>query len=366
MLGMSGGVDSSVAAALLLKQGYEVIGVTMEIWPEQSGEENVREGGCCSLSAVDDARRVANLLGIPYYVLNFRDQFEKCVIEDFVSEYKKGRTPNPCLVCNRKMKFEAMLEKALSMGIDRVATGHYARIIRDDNIGKYKLIRAIDQSKDQTYALYQITQEQLEHFLFPVGGYSKTDIRQIAAKYDLPVFNKPDSQEICFIPDNNYSRFINDRTGETEPEGHFVSTDGSILGTHKGISGYTIGQRKGVGSIFGKPMHVVSIDPLTNDIVLGDRGDVYSSELTANAASFIYMDPKCVPELFRADVKIRYSAKPAPATIHFDGKETFDVNFDEPQWAVTPGQSAVFYDGDTVIGGGIITGRTAGKGKSDE
>ncbi|NLW26043.1 tRNA 2-thiouridine(34) synthase MnmA [Acetivibrio saccincola] len=353
MIGMSGGVDSSVAAAVLLEKGYEVIGVTMKIWPEAGEETRVVEGGCCSLSAVDDARSVAYKLGIPYYVMNFQDVFNDRVIDYFKNEYLNGRTPNPCIACNRYVKFEAMLNKAVSMGIDYVATGHYAIIEYDENLKRYLLKKSATEKKDQTYVLYNLTQEQLSKILMPIGSYTKDEVREIAKKIDLNVASKPDSQEICFVQDNDYAKFIRENTNEEIKPGYFVDTKGNILGKHKGIIHYTVGQRKGLGIALGKPMYVVGIDTENNNVILGKSYETLSKSLIADDINYIMIDKLEKPMDVKA--KIRYSAKEADATIYplEDGK--VEVVFKEPQRAVTPGQSVVFYSGDIVVGGGTIT-----------
>lgn len=352
MLGMSGGVDSSVAAAILLQQGYEVIGVTLQIWQDLDEEAKKSEGGCCSLSAVDDARRVANKLGIPYYVLNFKDIFNKTVIEYFKEEYFKGRTPNPCIACNRHVKWQAMLDKAVSMGIDYIATGHYAKVMQDATTGRFILKKSVTDKKDQTYALYNLTQNQLSRTLMPVGDYSKDRIREIAKELGLGVAAKPDSQEICFIQDNDYGRYLSQNTDKKILPGKFVDTKGNVLGTHKGIVHYTVGQRKGLGITFGKPMFVVAIDAKNNRVILGDDKEVFSDTLTASDLNFIAVEKPS--EGMRVSAKIRYSAKEAPATVHVLSEDKVQVVFDEPQRAITPGQSVVFYNGDVVVGGGTI------------
>ncbi|MFZ5989789.1 MAG: tRNA 2-thiouridine(34) synthase MnmA [Bacillota bacterium] len=352
MIGMSGGVDSSVAAAILLEKGYEVIGVTMKIWPEMNEDLKTTEGGCCSLSAVDDARRVANKLGIPYYVMNFKDIFEEKVISYFKDEYLKGKTPNPCIACNRHVKFEAMLNKAVSMGIDYVATGHYAIITYDDNKKRFLLKKSVTQKKDQTYALYNLTQDQLSKILMPIGEYTKDEVREKAKELGLSVATKPDSQEICFVEDNDYGRFIEENTDAQIRPGNFVDTRGNILGRHRGIIHYTVGQRKGLGIALGKPMYVVRLDVENNNVVLGEDTEVFSEELIADDLNFISIDKLTQP--LKVKAKIRYSAKEADATIYplEDGRAK--VVFDTPQRAITPGQSVVFYDEDIVVGGGII------------
>lgn len=354
MIGMSGGVDSSVAAAILLEKGYEVFGVTMQIWPDMSEERQKHEGGCCSLSAVDDARRVANKLGIPYYVMNFKEIFQEKVVDYFTAEYLKGRTPNPCIACNRYVKFEALLQKAVSMGMDYVATGHYARINYEESKGRYLLRKSATEQKDQTYALYTLTQKQLAHTLMPIGDYTKDRVREIARELGLSVASKPDSQEICFVEDNDYGRFICENTDAEILPGNFVDTRGRILGRHKGIIHYTVGQRKGLGVSFGKPMYVVELDVARNEVVLGDEEEVFSGELTACDLNFISIE-NLVSEM-RVQAKIRYSAKPADATILPLEEGKARVVFDQPQRAITPGQSVVFYESDVVVGGGTIEG----------
>lgn len=353
MIGMSGGVDSSVAAAILLEKGYEVFGVTMQIWPDMSEDRQKIEGGCCSLSAVDDARSVANRLGIPYYVMNFKDVFQEKVIDYFTGEYIKGRTPNPCIACNRYVKFEALLQKALTMGMDFIATGHYSRIEYDEKRQKYLLKKSVTEAKDQTYALYTLTQEQLSRTLFPIGDYTKDRVREMARELGLTVAAKPDSQEICFVEDNDYSRFIRENTDYQAKPGYFFDSNGRKLGVHKGIINYTVGQRKGLGVTFGKPMYVVAIDTHDNTVVLGEENEVFSDLLFAENMNFISTSGlECE---MRVKAKIRYSSKEADASIlpATDGK--VQVRFDIPQRAITPGQSVVFYNGDEVVGGGVIS-----------
>jgi len=352
LIGMSGGVDSSVAAYILKEQGYEVIGVTMQIWPDMPEDVQQREGGCCSLSAVDDARRVANHLGIPYYVMNFKEVFESKVINYFIDEYAKGRTPNPCIACNRYIKFEEFLRKAHSLDAHYVATGHYAKIEWDKEYGRYLLKRSVDRDKDQSYVLYPLTQYQLEHTLMPLGDYTKEEIRNIAREIGLNVANKPDSQEICFVDDNDYGKFIKERIPDKIKPGYFVDTQGNILGRHKGIVHYTIGQRKGLGIALGKPMYVVDIDAENDVVVLGENDDVFSSEMIVEDLNYIMMDRLTEP--LEVDVKIRYTAKESAATIIPMDDGRVKVSFKNPQRAITPGQAAVFYKGDIVVGGGII------------
>lgn len=349
VIGMSGGVDSSVAAYLLKEQGYDVIGVTMQVWQEDKEfEEN--EGGCCSLSAVNDARRVADRLEIPFYVLNFRDVFKKNVIDYFIDEYMEGRTPNPCIACNKYIKFDIFLQKAMALGADYIATGHYSKI---EKLGdRYVLKKAEDGRKDQTYALYNLTQSQLEHTLMPCGEYSKDKIREIAKEIGLAVHNKKDSEEICFIPDNDHGAYIRKQMPDKVREGNFVDKHGKVLGRHKGIVYYTIGQRKGLGIALGTPVFVTDINPLTNEVVLGSEEDIFKTELIAKDLNFMPYD-KLTGEM-RVEAKIRYSAKPSPATIAPLADGRVKVTFDSKVRAITKGQSVVFYDGDIVVGGGVI------------
>lgn len=353
VIGMSGGVDSSVAAALLKEQGYEVIGLTMRLWDGETVGGVFRDGTCCSLSAVEDARRVAYKLGIDYHVLDFRKEFEDYVIDYFVDEYQNARTPNPCIACNKFLKFDAMLKKANLLGANLIATGHYARVEYED--GRYLLKRSYAVSKDQTYALYSLTQEQLAAIRMPLGKLSgKDQVRELAEKLELPTALKPDSQEICFVPDNDYVSFIERRTGIKSEPGNFVDIGGNVLGRHKGIINYTIGQRKGLGIAFGKPMFVTGINPVTNEITLGEKGAEFSSRLIADKLNFITFDDFNKP--FRALGKVRYGAAPAECTVKPAQNGCAEVIFDTPQRAVTPGQAVVFYDSDSdvVIGGGTI------------
>ena len=281
VVGMSGGVDSSVAAFLLKEQGYEVIGVTMQIWLEEDDQTVEENGGCCGLSAVEDARRVAGTLGIPYYVMNFRREFKEHVIDYFVQEYRNGRTPNPCIACNRFVKWEALLDRSLKIGADYIATGHYARVEQLPN-GRFAIRNSVTAAKDQTYALYNLTQEQLSRTLMPVGDHTKEEIREIAERIGLPVAQKKDSMEICFIPDHDYAAFIEKTAKWVPPAGNFVDQDGTILGRHRGITHYTVGQRKGLNLSMGRPVFVTEIRPETNEVVIGDERQVFSDSLVCS------------------------------------------------------------------------------------
>lgn len=351
VVGMSGGVDSSVAAWLLKKQGYDVIGVTMQIWQDEDPPQQEENGGCCGLSAVDDARRVASDLDIPYYVMNFKQEFRKDVIDYFVEEYKSGRTPNPCIACNRYVKWEALLKRSLSIGADYIATGHYARIEKLEN-GRYALRRCAAGIKDQTYALYNLTQEQLGRTLMPVGEYSKDEIRRIAGEIGLNVASKPDSQDICFVPDGDYAAFIEQESGRKAQEGNFVTLDGKVLGRHKGIIHYTVGQRKGLGLALGYPAFVLEIRPETNEVVIGSYEESLTTALRADRLNF--MAAEDITEPVRAFAKIRYNHRGAWCTVERTGEDEIVCTFDEPIRAVTPGQAVVLYDGEYVLGGGTI------------
>ena len=351
VVGMSGGVDSSVAALLLKEEGYEVVGVTMQIWQEGKRDAD-GESGCCSLQAVEDARRVAQMLSIPYYVMNFKNVFQKEVVDYFVGEYLAGRTPNPCIACNRYVKWEALLRRSMEIGADYIATGHYARVERLPN-GRYAVRNSVTADKDQTYALYNLTQFQLEHTLMPVGAYHKEEIRTIAREYSLPIAHKPDSQDICFVPDGDYAGFIErEAPGQAPGCGNFVAEDGTVLGTHKGIIHYTIGQRKGLGLSFGHPVFVSEIRPDTNEVVLGLSGDVFRSELSCGRLNFMGMEELSAPR--RVWAKIRYAHKGEWCVIEQTGEDRILCRFEKPVRAVTPGQAVVFYDGEYVLGGGQI------------
>lgn len=362
VVGMSGGVDSSVAAYLLKKQGYDVIGVTMQIWQDEDACSLEKNGGCCGLSAVEDARRVADALSIPYYVMNFKREFKANVIDYFVNEYLEARTPNPCIACNRYVKWESLLKRSMDIGADYIATGHYARIGQLSN-GRYTLFKSATEQKDQTYALYNLTQYQLERTLMPVGEYTKDEIREMANELKLPVANKPDSQEICFVNDNDYAGFIERYLDENEREnleqdkkalkpGNFVDLQGNVLGKHKGLIHYTVGQRKGLNLSLGKPGFVVELRPKTNEVVIGCGEDVFGNEIYVNHINCMAVDQ--IEDGTRVTAKIRYSHKGATGTLKKIGEDELLCVFDEPQRAATPGQALVFYQDNYVLGGGTI------------
>ncbi|MGQ9631299.1 MAG: tRNA 2-thiouridine(34) synthase MnmA [bacterium] len=342
VVAMSGGVDSSVAAALLLKEGYEVVGMTMRI-----GEF---EGSCCSLDSVADARRVAQKLGIKHYVINLADEFSRTVIENFCEEYRRGRTPNPCVICNSVVKWGFLLRRALEIDARHIATGHYARVIEEG--GRFALLKGRDEAKDQSYFLYGLTQEQLSRTLFPLGDYTKAEVRQMASELGLPVAKKRDSQEICFAPGGDYTEFLRSR-GISFPEGDILDTSGRVVGRHRGIGHYTIGQRRGIGA-HNKPMYVVDIDPAGNTVTIGES--CYGRELEADNLNFIVEEEE-VYRSGKVSAKVRYKQDPDPATVRNVGEGRIHVVFRRPRWGITPGQSVVLYEGDRVLGGGIIRGR---------
>lgn len=359
VVGMSGGVDSSVAAYLLKEQGYDVIGVTMQIWQDEDEITTQENGGCCGLSAVEDARRVAAMLEIPYYVMNFKQEFREHVMDYFIREYRNGRTPNPCIACNRYVKWESLLARSREIGADYIATGHYARIERTDS-GRYAIRKSVTEAKDQTYALYNLTQEQLVHTLMPVGAYTKEEIRAMAEQIGLRTAHKPDSQEICFVPDGDYAGFIQ-RECRDKPilEGNFVTKDGTILGRHRGIVHYTIGQRKGLQLAMGHPVFVTELRPDTNEVVIGEAEDVLGTGLVADHMNYMAL-PKDAPEWkegIRLTAKIRYNHKGATCKARITEDGLCECIFNEPVRAITPGQAVVFYQGDLVAGGGTIRGQ---------
>ena len=350
---MSGGVDSSVAAALLKEAGHQVIGITMQLWPGSDEKSDGNgSGSYCGLDAIEDARKVARMLGIPHYVTDFRDIFARTVIADFCREYSLGRTPNPCIRCNRHIKFGVLWEKARELGADFLATGHYARVERDNDSGNYLLKKGVDQKKDQSYFLCQLKQEQLSRTLFPLGDMTKDKVRQIARELGLTVAAKRESQEICFIPDDDYAGFLKDRAPVSVESGPILDREGNVLGQHRGISFYTVGQRKGLGIAAARPLYVTSIKPEGNTIIVGTKEQTYSNELLADNINWIATARPEQPINVKA--KVRYRHPEAEAIISPTDETSIYVKFAEPQMAITPGQAVVFYDGDTVIGGGTI------------
>ncbi len=353
IVAMSGGVDSSVTAALLKEQGYEVIGVTMNLWPSESFSSLTNKyDSCCGLKAMVDATQVAIKLNISHYIADFREIFKRTVIEDFCKEYFQGRTPNPCIRCNQYIKFGALLERAKKLKADFIATGHYARIEYDQKRRRYLLRKGVDSKKDQSYVLYVMTQEHLSKTLMPLGNLTKNEVRKIAKKLNLPVAKKAESQEICFIPDNNYPLFLEKINPGLAQPGPIINKKGEILGQHKGIIYYTIGQRKGLGISSERPLYVISIDEKSNTIVVGNKEEVYRKEFIVDQINWIIQEKREKP--FKAKVKIRYIHPESEAKIIPLSYDIVYVKFSKPQRAITPGQSAVFYDRDLVIGGGII------------
>ena len=347
IIAMSGGVDSSVAAYLMKEKGFECIGATMKLYDnEDIGLSS--EKSCCTLEDIEDARGVARRLGIPYYVFNFKDEFEKRVIDNFIKTYEAGATPNPCIECNRYLKFEKLMQKMRELKFDYVVTGHYADIEEKD--GRYYLKKGVDSSKDQSYVLYSLTQEQLSHTLFPNGKYSKAQIREIAEKENFLNAKKRESQDICFVPDGDYAAFIEHHTGKKYDCGNFLDINGNVLGTHNGIIRYTIGQRRGLGIAAGEPVYVISKDIENNTVTVGTESELLKDRLTAKDFNWIYPKPECE---ITCTARARYNMKEVPCKAYCDG-ENVVVVFDSPIKAVTSGQAVVLYDGDYVIGGGTI------------
>ncbi len=349
VVAMSGGVDSSVAAVLLAEQGHDVIGFSMQLYDQRDSPESW--GSCCSLGDLQDARRVANAVGFPHYIVNFEEQFRRTVVDNFVSEYAAGRTPIPCVHCNSGLKFATLVERAAALNADIVATGHYARIDRDETTGLFRLRRGKDRDKDQSYFLFSLTQDQLSRAAFPVGELTKPEVRAIAERRGLAVAAKPDSQEICFVPDGDTAGFVKRHLGEV-PSGPITDTAGKSLGRHAGIHQFTVGQRKGLGLSTGVPLYVVKIDPKDNSVVVGGKSELGRSELSASGVNWIAGAPPPAP--IRAWAQIRHRHKEAPGILTAESDGRAAMRFDEPQMAVTPGQAVVFYDGDAVIGGGWI------------
>ena len=349
IVGMSGGVDSSVTAALLKQAGHDVIGVTLNVWPDLPNMPDIqREDACCALGAVEDARRVADKLDIPYYVLNFREVFEDRVIKDFVQTYASGRTPNPCIRCNQFIKFDALLVKARQLGAELVATGHYARI---EHGTPNRLRKAADLTKDQSYVLYVMTQDRLGSALMPLGAHTKSDTRELAKEFGLSVANKPESQDICFVPFKRYAEFIELYAPEVLQPGPIVDRQGQVLGKHRGVALHTIGQRRGLGIAAGEPLFVTALQPETNTVVVGGPQELLKSTCRLEQVNWIAGDPPTGP--LRASARARYRSSEVACTAEFEGEELV-VRFDEPQKAITPGQALVLYDGEYVLGGGTI------------
>ncbi|MFZ0805878.1 MAG: tRNA 2-thiouridine(34) synthase MnmA [Candidatus Sulfotelmatobacter sp.] len=359
---MSGGVDSSTVAAMLRAEGHDVIGLTMQLWNQRrlagrGGMPESVQGRCCSLDDVYDARRVAQQIGIPYYVVNHEERFERDVVRPFVEEYLSGRTPIPCSLCNNHLKFDQLLIVAQQIGAERVATGHYARVAYDEARGRWLLKRPADTSKDQTYFLFGLTQDQLSRTLFPLGDMTKPEVRELARKHGLALAEKPDSQEICFVPGGDYKRFIDAylaEQGESLPDtaGDLVTTSGHIIGEHAGIHNFTVGQRKGLGVATGSPLYVIQISGAQKQVIVGGEENLYSKTLRAKRVNLISVDD--VREPMRVTVKIRHRHEPAAAVLERSAEDEVLVTFDQPQRAITPGQAAVFYDGEIVVGGGWI------------
>lgn len=348
---MSGGVDSSAAAMLLQQQGYDVTGATLRMFSnEDLGLE--QDSACCSLSDVEDAKLVAHKLGIPHYVFNFSPCFRRCVIDRFISEYEAGRTPNPCVDCNKHIKFGELLDRARLMDCEYLATGHYARIIFDADRNRWLLARGDDHAKDQSYMLFNLTQQQLAHILLPLADITKPEIRRMSENRGLVTAHKPDSQDICFVPDGDYASFIENTTDQVLPTGNFVTPEGKVLGKHKGIIHYTVGQRKGLGLALGYPAFVLEIRPETNEVVIGTYEESLTYTVRANELNFMSVEQ--ITEPVRIFAKIRYNHKGAWCTVERTGEDEIVCTFDEPIRAATPGQAVVLYDGEYVLGGGTI------------
>lgn len=350
LLGMSGGVDSSVSAIILKEQGYDVYGVTMKLWEDEDPEV---EGGCCSLSSASDAKRVCDILDIPHYTLNFKEEFKNRVIDDFICEYSNCRTPNPCIECNKYLKFGTMYKKAQELGIEYVATGHYAKTEYSEKYGRYVLKKSNNVKKDQSYVLYNIPKDMISKIVFPLEGFEdKEEIRQIAKDHKLRVANKPDSEDICFIPDGNYKKFLEENSDLKPKEGNIVDKEGKVVGKHTGLYKYTIGQRKGLGITNKVPLFVIGFNKIKNEVIVGEEKDLYKDEMLVNNINLLLVDE--ITEPIKVMVKTRYSAKEAEAYIEMYDNETIKVKFNEAQPRITSGQSAVFYIDDIVLGGGKI------------
>lgn len=343
LLGMSGGVDSSVSALLLKEKGYEVIGTTLELFTGSS---------CCNIETYIDAKNVCNQIGVPHFTYNYKEEFRKHIIEDFIDCYSNCKTPNPCIECNKYMKFGVMWEKAKELGCNYIATGHYARTIYSEKYGRWALAKSDAGKKDQSYVLWSIPKDLIQHILFPLAEFEeKEQIREIARKNNLKVANKPDSEDICFIPDGNYKKFLENNSNLKPKEGNIVNSKGQVLGKHKGLYYYTIGQRKGLGISNPVPLFVLGFNSVKNEVVVGEEKELYKKEIKVNDINLLLVDE--INDWIDVEVKVRYSAKSAKAKIKQEGAQ-ISVIFEEPQRAITPGQSAVFYDGDLVLGGGKI------------
>lgn len=350
VVAMSGGVDSSVAAALLVEQGYEVIGMMMRLWSEPGTDSAGPSNRCCTPDQMADARRVANLLDIPFYVLDAQAYFRRHVVQFFIDEHAAGRTPNPCIECNRQVRFTYLYEQAMALGADYLATGHYARVTRGPD--DYQLQKAVDEAKDQSYVLHVLNQGQLAHVMFPVGGYQKETIRQLAKEFNLPVAQKSESMDLCFLGDGDYRRFLSEHAPETAEPGPILTVAGETLGQHGGLPAYTIGQRKGLGVAAGRPLFVVDKDIANNALIVGSRAESGRNNLNVTQVNWISGKPPAAS--IQAQIKIRYKARPAPGEITVTSPDSVHVKFHEPAIGATPGQGAVFYLGDYCIGGGII------------
>lgn len=354
---MSGGVDSSVTALLLKEQGYEVVGAHMKLWDYVDvGGDIYKDGRCCTIDSITDCRLVCDRIGAPFYVLNLSGTFRDRVIKDFVSEYRAGRTPNPCVRCNIDVKWDAFLNKAAELGCDHIATGHYSFVERNDS-GRWQIRKGVDETRDQSYVLWGLTQDALSRTLMPLGGLRKSEVRELARQHGLRTAEKAESREICFVTDNNYRRFLREheaKEGRTFEPGEIVDKDGHALGRHEGAAFYTIGQRKGLGIAHPTPLYVQRIEPACARVVVGDDADLYRDELTAARVNWIALAPGVSTHEFEAQVKIRYLHPPAPATLTVLPDNRVSVKFHAKQRAITPGQTVVFYNGDVVLGGGVI------------
>ncbi len=355
VIAMSGGVDSSVCASLMVQKGYECVGMTMRLWKGQEAEEACTTSSCCGAESVEDARLVADALDIPYYAINFREEFWNQVVKVFAEQYFAGRTPSPCILCNEKLKFDTLYQKAMEIGASKVCTGHYARVEFNEETGRWNLLRGIDRNKDQSYFLFSMTQEQLSKTLFPVGNFNKDYIRELATEANLVTAKKPESMDICFIPDGDYVSFLERHFPEmaAEAKGVIKHKDGRLLGEHKGIHSATIGQRKGLGIAFGEPIYVTDVNPQTKEITVGSLEDTKRTVFTASRVNWIYQEPK-PGESFPLSIRIRSRSPESEGIVHALEGNRARIEFKKPQSAITPGQAAVFYLGDQVFGGGWI------------